>query len=99
VITPTESEIIPPGEIGDLNMVSPRRSPPTIDVKANSTVPTAAEREAKRQAINMPDQRHKHRMFDVMVEGVAVPDAFERKLGQRRDHFTHSAPRGPSRGP
>ena len=52
VITPTESEIIPPGEIGDLNMVPPRRSPPTIDVKANSTAPTAAEREAKRQAIH-----------------------------------------------
>ena len=52
VITPTESEIIPPAEIGDLNMVPPRRSPPTIDVKANSTAPTAAEREAKRQAIN-----------------------------------------------
>jgi hypothetical protein len=52
VITPTESEIIPPGEIGDLNMVPPRRSPPTIDGKAEPPAPSDAEREANRLRIN-----------------------------------------------
>jgi hypothetical protein len=29
----------------------------------------------------VPSQRHQHRMFDIMVECVAVPDALERKPG------------------
>jgi len=29
----------------------------------------------------VPDQRHKHCMFDIVIEGVAVPDAFDREPG------------------
>jgi hypothetical protein len=61
-ITPSISDIVPPGEQSDRNFrIGVQRTPddlkamrpkPTIDGEAVPPAPTAAEREAKRQAIN-----------------------------------------------
>ena len=61
VIDPPTSDIVPPGEQGRLYVGPPppapddhrvRRPGPVIDAKAKPVAPTAAEREAKRLAIN-----------------------------------------------
>jgi hypothetical protein len=35
----------------------------------------------------MASQRHEHRVFDVVVKGITVPNPLERKSGNRRNQF------------
>ncbi len=38
----------------------------------------------------VPGQRDEHRMFDIVVEGVAIAYAFERKPGDGRDQLSQA---------
>src|SRR5262249_8424563 len=43
----------------------------------------------------VPGQRHEHRMLDILIEGIAVADALERKSRQGWDELAQTRVRGP----
>jgi hypothetical protein len=42
----------------------------------------------------MAYQSDEHRMLDVVVEGIAIPDAFKRQPGSKRNEFRQARMRG-----
>jgi len=43
----------------------------------------------------MAGQRDEHRMLDVVVEGIAIPDAFKRQPGGKWNEFRQARMRSP----